>query len=207
MPYIVRPRRSLTAIAACGALLLIGAGPALAAKSKESGSTQITSPSQCAEPTLYQPFLSFGDSNWYALPAGESYDNFTGQGWVLSGAARFIQTTLYDGATGYVLDMPANSSATSPNFCLDPEYPNARAMIADVVGPPNLSFYATYASSGQTPTSKVPAPSGNVWQLSPTFSLYPSSTPGWQLGKFTFIAGSNASEVRVSNFYVDPYRR
>jgi hypothetical protein len=210
MPYIVRPRRSLSVIAACGALLLLSAGPALAAKSKESGSTQtseITSSLNCAEPTLYQPFLGFGDSNYYALPAGESYDNFTGQGWVLSGGARFIQTTLYDGATGYVLDMPANSTATSPNFCLNPEYPKARAMIADVFGPPNLSFYVTYAISGQTPSSKVPAPSGNVWQLSPTFSLYPSSTPGWQLGKFTFVAGSNASEVRVSNFYVDPYRR
>jgi hypothetical protein len=202
MPYIIRPTRSLTAIAACGALLL-GAVPAQAAKSAK----EITSSSQCSEPTLYQPFLGFGDSNWYALPAGESYDNFTGKGWVLSGGAKFIQTTLLDGTTGYVLDMPANSTATSPNFCLDPEYPKARAMIADVFGPPNLSFYVTYASSGQTPSSSVPAPTGNVWQLSPTFSLYPGSTPGWQLGTFTFVTGSNASDVRVSNFYVDPYKR
>jgi hypothetical protein len=207
MPYIIRPRRSLTAIATCGALLLLGAGSALAAKSKESGSTQLTSPSQCTEPTLYQPFLGFGDSSYYALPAGESYDNFSGKGWVLSGGATFMQTRLYDGATGYVLDMPANSTATSPSFCLNPEYPKARTMIADVSGPPNLSFYVTYASSGQSPSSNIPAPTGNVWQLSPAFSLYPSATPGWQLGKFTFVAGSNASEVRLYNFYVDPYKR
>jgi hypothetical protein len=203
MPYIIRPRRYLSrAVAACGALLALAAVPAQAAKSKE-----VSSPSQCTEPTLYQPFLAFGDSNYYALPAGESYDNFTGKGWVLSGGAKFIQTTLLDGVTGYVLDMPPNSTATSPNFCLNPEYPKARAIIADVIGPPNLSFYVTYASSGQTPSSSIPAPTGNVWQLSPTFSLYPSSTPGWQLGTFTFASGSNASEVRVSNFYVDPYSR
>jgi len=80
-------------------------------------------------------------------------------------------------------------------------------MIADVYGPPNLSFYVTYESSGKTPSSNIPAPTGNVWQLSPTFSMYPSSTPGWQLGKFTFVTGSNASEVRVYKFYVDPYVR
>ena len=202
MPFIIRPPRMRTAIAACAAALMVGAVPAQASKFQE-----ITSASKCTEPTLYQPFLSFGDSNYYALPAGESYDNFTGKGWVLSGGARFIPTTLQDGATGYVLDMPANSTATSPNFCLNPSYPKARAMIADVYGPPNLSFYVTYESSGKTPSSNAPAPSGNVWVLSPTFALYPSSTAGWQLGKFTFVSGGNASEVRVYNFYVDPYVR
>src|SRR6266513_1217627 len=176
MPYVIRPPRLRTAVAACAAALLVGAVPAQAGNSKE-----ITSPSKCVEPTLYQPFTSFGDSNWYALPAGEEYNNFTGKGWVLSGGAQFIQAKLYDGTTGYVLDMPAKSTATSPNFCLNPEYPTARAMIADVSGPPNLSFYVTYASSGQTPSSGIPAPGGN-WQLSQPFSLYPSSTPGWQLG-------------------------
>jgi len=191
-----------TAIAACAAALMVGAVPAQASKFQE-----ITSASKCTEPTLYQPFLSFGDSNYYALPAGESYDNFTGKGWVLSGGARFIPTTLQDGATGYVLDMPANSTATSPNFCLNPSYPKARAMIADVYGPPNLSFYVTYESSGKTPSSAIPATTWYGWGLSPSFSLYPSSTPGWQLGKFTFVAGSKSSDARVYNFYVDPYVR
>jgi hypothetical protein len=203
MPYIIRPPRLRSALTACAAVLAVGAVPAQASKPSQ----EITSTSKCTEPTLYQPFLSFGDSNYYALPAGESYDNFTGKGWVLTGAAKFIQTTLQDGKTGYVLDMPPNSTATSPNFCLDPDYPKSRAMIADVYGPPNLSFYVTYESSGKTPSSNIPAPTGNVWQLSPTFSMYPSSTPGWQLGKFTFVSGSNASEVRVYNFYVDPYVR
>ena len=202
MPYTIerRLRRMLAPLAACVAVLALAAPGAMAA-------TTLTDPSQCVQPTLYQPFLSFGDKNYYALPAGEVWDNFTGTGWVLSGGAKFMQTTLQDGTTGYVLDMPANSTATSPNFCLNPDYPTARAQIADVVGPPNLSFYVTYASSGQTASSKIPAPPGNKWALSPTFSLFPSKTAGWQLGKFTFVAGSNASEVRVSNFYVDPYRR
>ena len=153
------------------------------------------------------PFTSFGDSNWYALPAGEEYNNFTGKGWVLSGGAQFVQTKLYDGTTGYVLDMPAKSTATSPNFCLNPEYPTARAMLAYVFGQSNLSFYVTYESSGKTPSSAIPATTWYGWGLSPSFSLYPSSTPGWQLGKFTFVAGSKSSDARIYNFYVDPYVR
>jgi hypothetical protein len=202
MPYVIRPPRLRTAIAACAAMLLVGAVPAQAAKSQE-----ISSASKCTEPPLYQPFASFGDSNYYALPAGETYNNFTGKGWVLTGGARFISTTLYDGTTGYVLEMPPNASATSPNFCLNPSYPVARTMIADVLGPPNLSFYVTYVASGQTPTSSIPAPPGNKWSLSPTFKLYPSTEGGWQLGKFTFASGGNESLVRVYNFYVDPYVR
>src|SRR5437588_6000556 len=139
MPFIIRPPRMRTAIAACAAALMVGAVPAQASKSQE-----ITSTSKCTEPTLYQPFLGFGDSNYYALPAGESYDNFTGKGWVLSGGAKFIPTMLQDGKMGYVLDMSANSTATSPSFCLNPSYPNARAMTADVNGPANPTLSVTY---------------------------------------------------------------
>jgi hypothetical protein len=203
MPYVFKKGRGLLTTACISVVGLALAPAAMASKPTSS----LTSASQCTTPTLYQPFLAFGDSNYYALPAGESWDNFTGKGWTLTGGAKFMQTTLQDGTTGYVLDMPANSTATSPNFCLDPDYPDARAQIADVFGPPNLSFYVTYQASGQTPSSNIPAPTGNVWQLSPTFSLYPSSTSGWQLGSFTFVAGANNSEVRISNFYVDPYAK
>src|SRR5204862_6089127 len=151
MPYVIRPPRLRTAVAACAAALLVGAVPAQAGNSKE-----ITSPSKCVEPTLYQPFTSFGDSNYYALPAGEEYNNFTGKGWVLSGGAQFVQTRLYDGTTGYVLDMPAKSRATSPNRCLNPEYPTARAILAYVFGQSNRSSYVPHESSGKTPSSAIP---------------------------------------------------
>jgi hypothetical protein len=182
---------------------MVGAVPAQAGKPAQ----EVHSTAQCEEPTLYQPFTSFGDNSYYALPAGEEYNNFIGKGWVLTGGASFIRAKLYDGSTGYVLDMPPNATATSPNFCLNPDYPVARTMIADVSGPGNLSFYVNYASNGQTPTSSIPAPPGSKWTLSPAFALYPSSTSGWQLGKFTFVSGSNNSDVRVYNFYVDPYVR
>src|SRR5437763_15114498 len=123
MPFIIRPPRMRTAIAACAAALMVGAVPAQASKFQE-----ITSASKCTEPTLYQPFLGFGDSNYYALPAGESYDIFTGKGWVLSGGAGFIPTPLYDGRKGTVLNKHDKSQAARAKSSFDTDYAQQRRM-------------------------------------------------------------------------------
>ena len=91
---------------------------------------------------------------------------------------------------------------------------SSHGTMSGVANPANPSVPRTAAQAGMTPTSatvvptsNIPAPTGNVWQLSPTFSLYPSKTSGWQLGKFTFVSGNYESDERVYNFYVDPYVR
>ena len=105
MPYTVLPPRLRGALAGLGAvaacLTVLGA-PAVAATS-----------TTCTEPTLYQPFLPFGDENWYSLTPGESADNFAGTGWTLGGGATIVTTTLYDGAQGSVLDLPTNAKAVN----------------------------------------------------------------------------------------------
>lgn len=153
-------------------------------------------PAQCSSPTLSQPFLQWGDNNWYA-PS----DIAT---WTLTGGAQLQSATLIDGSAGTVVDMPPGSTATSPPFCVQQNYPTAKAMIRDASGPPNLSFYVTY-STGQTQSSGAPSPPGS-WQLSPPLSLYPSSRPGWNVATFTFVAGSKPSDVQVYDFWVDPHR-
>src|ERR1700733_8620297 len=71
-----------------------------------------------ANPLLTQPFLAWGDSNWYALAPGETADAFGGAGWGLTGGAKVATTTLKDGTTGSVLDLPRGSTAVSPKVCL-----------------------------------------------------------------------------------------
>ena len=84
---------------------------------------------QTGQGLLTQPFLPFGDTNWYALPGGETYDNFNATGWTLSGGANIVSTKLYDGTKGYVLDMPKGAKAVSPTFCVSSNYPTAKAMV------------------------------------------------------------------------------
>ena len=124
MPYIIRPPRLRAAVAVCAAALMVGAVPAQA---------EITSPSECKESLFTQAFLYAGDSNWYTLVPGEAAGNFTGTGWTLSGGAGIKKTTLQNGNAGYVLDLPSASSALSPTFCVNSEYPTARAIIRNFV--------------------------------------------------------------------------
>src|SRR5438874_1204907 len=121
MPYIVRPRRFPGGVvAACAALLVFGAASAQAATSPAKET------SQCKEPTLTQPFQDAGDNNYYVLAPGQTPGNFEGTGWTLSGGASIKTTTLADGSTGYVLDLPSGSKAVSPSFCVTSLYPTER---------------------------------------------------------------------------------
>src|SRR5438105_4398981 len=98
MPFIIKPRRVLVAVAALSAALVISAAPAQA---------ELT-PSSCTAPALSQPFLYAGDSNYYALVPGQSPGQFEGKGWVLSGGAKVVKSR-----TGGVLDLPSGSKAVS----------------------------------------------------------------------------------------------
>jgi hypothetical protein len=213
MPYLIdRPqkrspltRRALAAIVAIAATGM-SAAPAMAAS---SGLT----PSSCTNPLLSQPFASFGDSNYYTLMPGESANDFTGTGWTLSGGASVVKTTLADGATGRVLDLPSGSEATSPLMCVNIAMPTARTMIRNVVGSEGVFFYVAYEG---TNTWGNPQNTGQVhgqqtaWTLSDPVNLQPSNLPGWQIAQFTFVAGGNPqnpSDFQIYNTYVDPYAK
>jgi hypothetical protein len=166
--------------------------------------------SQCSEPVLTQPFLSAGDSNWYALPSGESHDNFAGTGWTLSGGAKIVASKLSDGATGQVLDLPSGSKAVSPVICITTEYPNARAIIRDVKGADGVSFYVGYEG---TSTWTNPKNTGQIhgnnteWTLATPVNLQPEKTTGWQPMRITLIPCGKTSEFQLYNLYADPRMR
>jgi len=213
VPY-VRPKTTLSrALVACSALLVLAAAPAQAAKSKESGSTptkEITSPLQCVEPTLTQPFLYAGDSHYYTLAPGEAPENFTGAGWALSGGASIKQVTLASGNAGYVLDLPSGSKAVSPNLCVTHEYPTARMLVRNVVGSSGVFFYVSYmgTSTWETPknTGQVHG-NGTEWTLPGSVNMQPEGVSGWQVVRLTLIGGGTASDYQLYNLYVDPYSR
>jgi hypothetical protein len=214
MPYIIRPGRlPARALAACGLLLALGAGSAQAAKTKEVASTQtkeITSPSQCVESVLTQPFLYAGDTNYYTLAPGQTPGDFAGTGWTLSGGASIKTTTLGDGSTGSVLDLPSGSKAVSPAFCVTSEYPTARTMIRDVAGSQGVYFYVSYLG---TSTWENPKNTGQVhgtateWTLATPVNMQPYNVAGWQVVRLTLVPGGATSDYQLYNLYVDPYKR
>ena len=209
MPYVIRPPRLRAAIAACAAVLLVGAVPAQAAKSS-GGSTEITSASQCKEPVLSQPLLWASDSNYYFLAPGQTPGNFEGTGWTLSGGASIKTTTVKDGTTGKVLALPSGSKAVSPTFCVTNEYPTARTLVRDLSGAEGVYLNVSYEGTGNWEKPKNTGQfHGNKteWTLSGSLNLQPENVTGWQVLRLTLVAGGKKSDFQLYNLYIDPYRR
>ena len=162
--------------------------------------------SWCTNPLLSQPFLSSGDSNMYALVPGQGAGGFDGTGWTLSGGAKIVTSTLADGTTGSVLDLPSGAAAISPTICVTSAYPTARMRVRDVAGSAGVSFYVSYDG---TKTWKKPLNTGQVqgngtaWTLANPVDIEPSTTPGWQPVRF-MLQGGKKSESDVYALYVDP---
>jgi hypothetical protein len=194
--------RSIIGRAAGLAVLLatVAGGSAQAAPVKTSA---------CSEPnyTFSQPFSSFRDAHWYTLAPGQSVNSFDGTGWTLSGGAKLVTTTLADGSTGTVLDLPAGATAVSPPMCVSAAYPSARAQVRDMVGAPSIHLFVQYTN---TPSWEKPAAVGVFagkadWVDSQPLNLHPGKLYGWQQEVFTLTGGDKGSDAQVYNFYVDPH--
>jgi hypothetical protein len=202
MKYAVLARR---AIGIAVSLAAVFAGSAHAATTTSTVDT-----SMCSDPLLTQPFLSSGDSSWYTLAPGEFPDNFAGTGWQLSGGAKIVTTSLADGSTGAVLDLPSGAKAVSPTMCVTSDYPTARTMVKDVKGSEGVFFYVSYEG---TNTWNVPKNTGQVhgngtaWTLSGRVNVQPNGTSGWQPVRFTLVAGGSTSHFQVYDLYIDPHCR
>lgn len=186
--------------------MVVAAFVALPGQAAADSATPVNT-SGCSNPLLSQPFLSAGDSSWYTMVPGEAPDQFTGNGWTLSGGANIATTTLADGTTGTVLDLPSGSEAVSPVVCVNSGFQTMRTMVRNVVGAEGVFFYVAYEG---TNTWGNPQNTGQVhgqqnsWTLSDPVNVQPSNQTGWQLVQFTFIPGGKTSDFQLYNFYVDP---
>jgi hypothetical protein len=233
MPYIPAGRKQAVRLVAIMIAGLLCAAPAIAKAppKPKPGSTTTTSTyadasnainaylastnisaSSCTDPSLTQPFVGWADSNYYALAPGQSDSNFTGTNWYLMNGATITTTTLNDGSTGSVLDMPSGSLAISPPMCVAYNYPTARTMVRTLSGTGGVDVYVAYfngtsyqvtngGSAGATGSS-----TSSAWGLSDQINLNPSTTSGWQIARFALYA-SGSGEYQLYNFYVDPYAK
>jgi hypothetical protein len=169
----------------------------------------------CPGEDFSQPFLSFGDDASYTLAPGESADSFDGTGWILNGGASIVTTTLDDGSTGQVLDLPAGSSAVSPAMCVSTGYRGARMMTQVVAPPPGKPAppdghlpppkvtFTTSVVVGPGPDHHTGLPGKSSWELSHRVPVAPGNAGDEQV-QFTFSAKDDSSELQVYNLYVDP---
>jgi hypothetical protein len=166
--------------------------------------------SACTAAALSPLFSAFNDQNLYSLAPGQTWDNFNGAGWSLSGGAKIVTTQLQDGSTGQVLDLPAGAQAVSPNTCVTSAYPTSRMMVQSLNGGDQISFRVSY---GNTNTWTNPHETGHAqgngtaWTLTDPLNLQPANGAGWQTLRLTLVAQGGHSEFYAYNLGLDPYSK
>ena len=205
MTHGVIIRRSSTALAAVLGTFAVGSASASAMTLADFSAAVNAAMATCTGPTLTQPFALLNDANYYAPLPGESWDSFPATNWSLSGGAKVVTTKLADGATGTALDLPASAKAVSSAVCLTNDYPSARGQIRSVSGSAGVTVTVTYLGPKQQSAGFL-ASTSSAWSLAAPVTLDASTTTGWQLAQFTFVA-ANKGEYQLSNFYVDPKMR
>ena len=164
----------------------------------------------CTYPALSQPFLSFGDANWYTLAPGQTVDNFDGSGWTLRNGAKVTSTTVAGGMPGSVLDLPSGAQAVSPPMCVDEGFPTARMMVRSVKGAGSVDVSATYEGISllgirlSLARDSGAVSGGDAWGPSDEVDVRPDDRVGWQVVRFTFTARGSRSQSQIYNYYVDP---
>src|SRR5436309_15980465 len=109
------------------------------------------------------------------MPAAAAW-TFDATGWTLNGGARIVTTTLHDGSTSTVLDLPSGSKAMSPEVCVTSAYPTARGWVRDVKGSEGVFFYVSYAGTSSWTTPKNTGQihgNGTNWGLVTPVNLQP----------------------------------
>lgn len=170
-------------------------------------SAQVSTTASCPPPVVSQPFLALGDSAWYTPAPGVTPDSFTAAGWTLSGGAEVISTTLADGLTGLVLDLPPGASATSPEICVEDGEPTAR-MLTQVVGTGGsnnaASFYVTSVGSGKL-TGRQPVSAETQWAESRPVNVFRGN--GAEDADITLVSNQKTGDVQIYDLFIDPNMR
>lgn len=162
--------------------------------------------SRCAAPEYSQPFLYAGDEGSYRSMPGDTVDDFSGEGWQLSGGAQIVSTTLADGDKGWALELPRGSKAVSPAICATNSHASARAIVRHVKGSGALRLYVEYQGPSRwaSPQSagQFHAQSGK-WALASARGSQPHGAFESQPERITLLPGPGAGKLQLYDLYLD----
>lgn len=168
----------------------------------------------CVAPTLSSALTAFGDSRSYFLAPGADFES-AAHGWTLTGGARLTSGSgpLGLGRAKRSLRLPAGSSATSPLFCVDLDYPTFRFFSRQLAKHgAGLTVDVIYPALGtkKPKASSLPGTT-TAWKLSRDVALKPKKVDkagGWRRMQLRFnAAAGKAGSWRIDDVLIDPRMR
>jgi hypothetical protein len=174
----------------------------------------------CTAPRLFNPLLAFKDRrDYFVAPAGD-FEDSTLPGWQLTGGATVTSGNsphaVAGEAHGNSLSLPAGSSATSPEMCVDLSYPTFRFFVAQLERDTDSDLaidviYPGLAKNNVRQAKKFRLKAKDGWELSDDIKLEPQRLGkawGWRriAIRFRVESDNKSAAYRVDDVLIDPRR-
>lgn len=232
--------RAILTLAGCAAGLMLGA-PAAIADTADQPEPAIDTPIEadgtvlaetvrpaesaageqtCAAPRLFNPLVAFKDQrDYFVAPAGD-FEDPSLPGWQLTGGASITSGSSPHAVTGEAqassLSLPPGSSATTPEMCVDLNYPTFRFFLSQLEADTDSDLavdviYPALAKNNVREAKKLRLKAKDGWRLSDDIKLEPQrlgKRSGWRriAIRFRVEPGKKASAYRVDDILIDPRR-
>ena len=172
----------------------------------------------CSQPELFNPLTAFKDKrDYFVAPAGDFEDQQL-PGWQLEGGASLTPGNsahaVIDGTDGSSLALPPGSAATSPEMCVDLNYPTFRFFAAQLEADTDSDLYVdvvypALAKDNVRQAKKFKLKSKDGWQLSDDIKLEPQrlgKQSGWRKValRFRVEEGKKPASYRIDDVLIDP---
>ena len=174
----------------------------------------------CTAPRLFNPLLAFKDRRDYFVAPSGDFEDSTLPGWRLAGGAAVTGGSSPHAVTGEShgksLSLPAGSSATSPEMCVDLSYPTFRFFVAQLERDTDSDLaidviYPGLAKNNVREAKKFRLKAKDGWKLTDDIKLEPQRLGkawGWRriAIRFRVESDNKSATYRVDDVLIDPRR-
>jgi hypothetical protein len=174
----------------------------------------------CAAPTLSNPLVAFKDARDYFIAPAGNFEDPALPGWELTGGAAVIAGNSSHAVVGATdassLALPPGSSATSPEMCVDLNYPTFRFFATQLARETDSELaidviYPGLPRNNVRQARKLRLKAKDGWRLSDDIKLEPQrlgKASGWRriAIRFRVSPGSKPGAYRVDDVLIDPRR-
>jgi hypothetical protein len=181
--------------------------------------TSAAGEASCFAPALFDPLTAFKDRRHYFVAPSGDFEDPALPGWQLTGGATLSTSgsnagiTTGESQTSSLL-LPPGASATSPEMCVDLDYPTFRFFAAQLTEDTDAELavdviYPALARNNVRQAKKFRLKAKDGWTLSDDIKLEPQrlgKAAGWRkiAVRFRVKPGKKPAAYRIDDVLIDP---